>query len=618
MRFPFLKELQRRRSNIAFFYGYEHLQKVRPGAFYDMKNLSSDKYPLLSVRPDRLMYYRGRRVDEDRVEELTLSPQTPLTAAAAVNGTVAMCSGDKVYYYGNIVADAVLDPAAANRKIIPFGRNFFVVPDGKYVLTDETGACGVRHAAFTQALLGAEVGYVNEDGLPVDPGAFLDSPPANPAENDFYTDISGDEYLLMRYTGGAWQRVSAVFPAIGHNMAGHYAAPGDKVTVTLSGGAPFTAEVTGAETGRMTLRYTAAPLTPGEYMVRVEKTMPPLDFAVEHENRVWGCRFGKNEKGEFVNEIYASALGDPTVWDRFSGISTDSYAVSLGCPGAFTGAAVTGGELIFFKENFLIRVCGASPQDYTVNVIPARGVAQGHGDTCVQLNEKIFYLSAAGVTVYDGALPYVISPEFSTHGFTDTLAFAYGGKYYLAAAENGVRRIYIYDTATGLWHVEDDDFNVRFFLLIDSAVFMLCRAGGSPPTYRFVVLNASEAGAARNIIGPAAQDLVCRFDPAPQKSWFAETGQLNGGGNTAILRMLVFRVELGENALFRAELRCDNAGRWIPLFAIRRLKTGAFSVPVNTPRCNSFSLRLSGEGDVTVYSVGLVSEKTGEVRVLVQ
>ena len=86
MRFPFLKELQRRRSNIAFFYGYEHLQKVRPGAFYDMKNLSSDKYPLLSVRPDRLMYYRGRRVDEDCVEELTLSPQTPLTAAAAVNG----------------------------------------------------------------------------------------------------------------------------------------------------------------------------------------------------------------------------------------------------------------------------------------------------------------------------------------------------------------------------------------------------------------------------------------------------------------------------------------------------------------------------------------------------
>ena len=31
------------------------------------------------------------------------------------------------------------------------------------------------------------------------------------------------------------------------------------------------------------------------------------------------------------------------------GLSTDSYAVSLGCPGEFTGAAVIGGDLIFFK-----------------------------------------------------------------------------------------------------------------------------------------------------------------------------------------------------------------------------------------------------------------------------
>ena len=333
MRYPLLKALPRRKSHIASFYGYEHLQKVRAGAFYDMENLSSDKYPLLSTRPDRLIYFRGRREDEHNVTELVISPDTPLTAVATVNDTVAMCSGKKVYYFGNIVADAVLDENAVNRKIIPFGRNFCVVPDGKYVLTDETGACGVRHAAFSQALLGAEVGYVTENGLRVTPGAFLTSPPSAPAEGDFYTDISGEAYLLMRYTGGAWREEAVISPVILHGMAGHYAVPGDKVAVELSGGVSFTAEVTGVGSGRMTLRYTDAPLTPGEYMISVKKTMPPLDFAVEHGNRVWGCRFGKNEKGEFVNEIYASALGDPTVWDRFNGISTDSYAVSLGCPG---------------------------------------------------------------------------------------------------------------------------------------------------------------------------------------------------------------------------------------------------------------------------------------------
>lgn len=617
MKYPKLGKLNRRRGMIGSFLGYEHLEKVRVGAFYDMLNLSADKFPLLSVRPDRQLYFRGLRTDSG-VRELGIHPDSPITAAETVNDTVALCSETQVYYYGNIVPDAVLDRTAGYRKIIPFGRNFFVVPDGKYVLTDTSGAAGVRHAAFSQSLLGAHLIYADDAGRPVAIGDMADQPPENPVQDDLWTDTTGDVMVLRRFNNGVWQALCEIYIRLEHNLADHYAVKGDTVYLSGLGGEEKRGVVVSAEPGRLLLNSVGLAFTPDTtYMLGLRKKMPPLDLAVEHGNRIWGCRFGENAAGEFVNEIYASALGDPTVWDKFDGVSTDSYTVSLGCPGAFTGAAVTGGDLLFFKENYVIRISGFTPQDFSLSVTPARGVALGRHNTCVTLNEKIFYQSHDGITVYDGALPYVISPEFFTRSFTDTAAFSYNGKYYLAAAGDGARRIYVYDTATGLWHVEDDEYNVRFFLLIDSAVFMLCRNPGEENSYRFVTLSAAQTGTPRHIIGPEDDALECLFLPASPKTWYAETGKLMTDSGTNLLRQMIFRLELAEDACFQAELRCGTSEKPILLCRLTGTHREAFSVPVVTPRCRSFTLRLSGTGDCTVHSITLVSEKTGEVPALV-
>lgn len=66
--------------------------------------------------------------------------------------------------------------------------------------------------------------------------------------------------------------------------------------------------------------------------VKLERRVPDLDFVTEQGNRVWGC--SREE-----NSIYACALGDPTNWYSYRGIASDSYAVSVGSDGAFTGAA---------------------------------------------------------------------------------------------------------------------------------------------------------------------------------------------------------------------------------------------------------------------------------------
>lgn len=612
MRYPRLSPLPRRKSLISTFYGYEHLEKVRAGAFYDMKNLSADRFPLLGVRPERLEWTRSR-VIPGGTEEIPVAPASPLTAAATVNGTAVLCSETDVYYFGRIVPDAPLAAGVTNRQIVPFGRNFFVSPDGKYVITDETGAVETRQAAYSQALLDAEVRYVFADGTAPSFLGFSDTPPETPEEGEYWTDTSAGTMLQKQYLNGGWQTVGEVYLRVTHAMAAHYALPGEKVRVKVGREPEVKAVVLSAEGNEMYLSTVLVGIDPTSHIVAVRKPMPVLDLAVEHENRVWGCRFGKNADGDFVNEIYASALGDPTKWDKYDGVSTDSYTVSLGCPGAFTGAAVVGGDVLFFKENYVIRVRGLTPQDYTVSVTPALGVKAGHAGTLTPLNEKLYYLSTAGVTVYDGALPYVISPSFSTHGFTDTLAFAWSGKYYLAAAENGTRRIYVYDTATRLWHVEDDDGNVRFFLLIDSAVFMLCRPDPANTVYRFVAMDAGKTGTARNILGPPDDALAFSFVPAPQTEWYAETGRLLADNGTSILRGLVFRITLEKDAEFQAHLECGD-GRWISLCRVRTGQPDVFLLPVNTPRCAAFRLRLSGKGGCAVLSIALISEKTGEVK----
>ena len=50
MKLPYLNEISVSREFIVVFRGYNHNLRIGDGEFYDMKNLTSDKYPLLASR----------------------------------------------------------------------------------------------------------------------------------------------------------------------------------------------------------------------------------------------------------------------------------------------------------------------------------------------------------------------------------------------------------------------------------------------------------------------------------------------------------------------------------------------------------------------------------------
>ena len=60
----------------------------------------------------------------------------------------------------------------------------------------------------------------------------------------------------------------------------------------------------------------------GGITVTVARLVPDMYYVVAAGNRLWGCRFGVDEDGNPINEIYASALGDPKNWSKFLGVST--------------------------------------------------------------------------------------------------------------------------------------------------------------------------------------------------------------------------------------------------------------------------------------------------------
>lgn len=191
--------------------------------------------------------------------------------------------------------------------------------------------------------------------------------------------------------------------------------------------------------------------------VKILRSIPKMDFVIESGNRLWGCYYGIGEDGKVINEIYASALGDPTNWYRYAGISTDSWTATVGADGPFTGAIQYGGYPLFFKENTIIRVYGSAPSSFSTAVYNYRGVAKGSHKSLAICDEVLYYLSTDGVMAYNGSVPQKVSDALGNDHYRDGVAGSIGSKYYLSCADNADNvHLFVFNARYGVWHREDD------------------------------------------------------------------------------------------------------------------------------------------------------------------
>jgi hypothetical protein len=325
--------------------------------------------------------------------------------------------------------------------------------------------------------------------------------------------------------------------------------------------------------------------------VTLKRTMPVMDYVIEANNRLWGCRYGLDENGEFVNRLYASKLGDFKNWNCFMGVSTDSYYANVGTDGYFTGAITHLGAALFFKENVLHKVYGSFPAEFTVQDTACRGVQDGcHGSLAI-VNEILYYKARHAVCAYDGSLPVEVSYALGTERYYDAVGGSHGSKYYICmcdAYDNW--NLFVYDTAKGLWHREDDIHATHF---TNYRGELYCVDAGN---MNIIALNGS---------GEDYEDSV---------EWMVETGEMGiSSPDMKYVSRIVFRMKLDVGTVMDMYAQYDMSDEWEHVAHFRGTDLRSFSVPIRPRRCDFMRLKIEATGNGKIYSMTKTIEQGSDL-----
>ena len=322
--------------------------------------------------------------------------------------------------------------------------------------------------------------------------------------------------------------------------------------------------------------------------VRVERRVPDLEFLTECDNRVWGC-------SSWENVIYACKLGDPTNWFSYRGIAADSYAVTVGSDGPFTGAATCMGYALFFKENTLHKLYGSRPSDFQLSSLRCRGVARNAARSLCVLNETLYYLSPDGVMAWDGSIPAKVSAALDAGRLSNVKAAVGGaldGRYYLHIAREDRVRLLVYDTERGLWHEED------------VCSCEMASTGGQLYLWDGSALWAADPGRKAAGESGAGTEQEVPFELV--------TGDLGmDSPEERYLTRLTLRLDAACRSRLVVEMSYDG-GPWEEA-AARTLEgpRRCLDLPLVPRRCGSLRLRLRGSGQITLRSL---AKSFGTVR----
>lgn len=524
MRNAFAAESNLSQDTIMTFGGYTHLESTNWGNMYETQNLTTDLYPVLSNRPPRGVY-----------REQALTKPNGLYWKDGL----MWADGTSLYFNGQLVGTV----SDTEKSFAGMGAYIIIFPDKKIYSTEDgtlknmevtwTGTVDFTTSSivFPSNITPSELGFDQYDGVSITGSQY--------AENNttpIIYEIRDSDYELAE-SAGEDEKPNSFYctPNIFHEES--------NVNVTI------------------------------------KREVPDMDYIVESDNRIWGCK---------DHEIYASALGAPSCWNRFEGISTDSYVVTVGSESVFTGAGVELGYVIFFKEDTFHKIYGTKPSNFSAMPSTLRGVAEGSNKSVEVVDEVLWYLSKDGVMAYGGATPESVAAPFGAKRFKNGVGGGIQGKYYISMQdENDEWGLYSYDIDRQLWMHEDNTH----------AMFMA--SSGRDLYY----IDAAD-NKIKTITGDSAEVI----------EWMAEFGDVADG--TPAFKSLVrvyLNLWLDEGAECSVWVRYQTAEEWQKVLTLtgdetRRTKI----VPIYTRRYSQMALKLTGTGNFKLYGMTRVLEGSTE------
>ena len=615
MKLSKLTELPTSRGMIDVFGGYNHNLRIGEGEFYDMKNLTSADYPVLSPRPQRGVYVSDNWEDEEGTIHEGSTPTNPLGMISKDALCYVAEHGGKPTFHINGYPIEFEGNDALNtepKTLISMGSYVIIMPDKFYINTkdykdkgkiEKTYDAKTGTATFELCKIDSEVYNIDYTG------ASVPDLPEGKEEHDDLTlwlDTSGETHVLKQYskTNSQWVSVATTYIKITFDEAkGLNEIFSKEDGLTISG---ITASeqlkdlnntmvvwdvgddyivVTGILDNSPTQDLSKNPIT-------IKRQMPTMDFIIESGNRLWGCHYGVALNGEVVNEIYASKLGDFKNWNTFAGISTDSYVAGVGTDGQFTGAITHGGYPIFFKENWMHKVYGNYPANYQIQTTACRGVQKGCHKSLAIVNEILYYKSRSAICAYDGSLPVEISSALGDAVYSDAVAGALRNKYYISMKDaSGVYHLFVYDTQKGMWHREDNTEAMEF-----------CNCEGE-----LYYINIDNPIQIKTVRGTGTTD-------TKPIEWEATTGIIGTESpDKKYLSRIVLRGALEVGTTLHLQAQYDSSGTWEQVFSLSATKLKTFAIPIRPKRCDHLRLRFIGKGDAKIFSITKTFEQGSDM-----
>jgi hypothetical protein len=583
---------------IDVFKGYNHNVRIGEGEFYEMTNLSSDNYPTISPRKTRGTYLEAdQRIGGmlARGDELWF-----------VSGTSKICkktaSGVEEYELKGI--------QPGTKTMISMGAYIIIMPDKKYINTanpeDEKDKGDITSRFYKNDRNGFSVRLAQCTANGKEYGPYGEGSTAPSITDEmlnkntpiWWVDTSADKWVLKEYDREAenWNTVdSYVKIYIADSGIEKFFEEADDVTVdvTIQGSikcldVPQHNVIYAKGDDYIVINGVCKSGGVSLITVDVKTTIPTMDFVIESGNRLWGCKYGENNNGEFVNEIYASKLGDFKHWTTYKGVSTDSYVASVGASGPFTGAINYGGYPMFFKENCLYKIYGNYPAQYQIQEIMCNGVEAGSSQSLAIVNDVLYYKSRAGICAYDGSLPVVISTALGDEllNYRKAVGGALNGKYYVSMLRGSNTPLYVYDSQKNLWHKEREA-KISVFCNLQGNLYYLCE---------------EDSKHIKSIVGEDTESI----------RWQAITGEIgtNSPDKKSVSRLDVrMRLSVGSEVIFFIEY--DSSGEYEYLFTAKGTRLDTFTMPVKPKKCDHLRLKIMGVGDAQIYSITKTVEYGG-------
>ena len=584
MEYPTLNVKQKSRQMSDAFLGYNHNLRTNESEFYDMKNMTSDYYPVMAPRKKRGVYKDGIHTNGMIVKD----------SLCYVDGSAFVIGDERI--------EMRLSDSA--KELISMGAYVIIMPDRKYINTIRKGTedyeQGDIDAEFTTT---SDVTFTlcSITGESYENPVISDTAPESPENGTLWIDTSSTPHTLKKFSKAneMWVSIATTYikiasTGIGKNFKQYDGVKLSGIAVEALTGLNSAQALWGCGDDYLIVTGIldeVATQTLEQGAITITRKMPIMDFIVESKNRLWGCRYGTDEDGNVVNEIYACKLGDFKNWNCFMNLSTDSYRVSCGTDGQFTGAITHLGFPLFFKENCLHKVYGDYPANFQLQDTICRGVQKGSGRSLAIVNETLFYKSGSAVCAYDGSLPEEMSSALGEIRYSDAVAGAHGNKYYITMKDgSGVYHLFVYDTAKGMWHKEDN-------LHVDQFCSYMNEMYGIDHETKNII----------TMLGSGKQD-------SKRVPWMVETGiwGMSMPDMKYISRLLV-RMSLEVGADVEISIQYDSMGDWEQVCNMTVTSLRSFAVPVRPRRCDHFRLRIEGEGEGRIYSITKTIEQGSDI-----